>query len=407
MREGASMNICIVFFSYGVWGGAERLVHELAQNLAKRGQDVSLILNEEVWGDFKDISGIKLVNVGRLFPAKGRRKRNLLLRLVHVPGDMVRRHTYHDRARDGLKRFLCSNRVDVIHPICEDALPMVANLVTKGEVPRMPMLTYIFGEPHLRGVEPVPLRTRFFRKREAKRFKDALTKMDKIVAVSAFMVKAWEEQGVYLDDKSIVILGGNKIAEIQGYSNSPSKLKGEFNLLFPGGARWIKGGDLVLQCLPKVKKEIPNVHLYVALNVPQDHILRKMVRDLGLEQNVTFVGFLHTPEYLTLLNSVDMFVMPSRQEAGGAVYEEAMALGKPIVGPNTGGVPEYVKNGRNGILTDLDPDQIAEAIIHLYRNENLRRDMSRNSRQDAMLYDWSNVVDQYINVYRELCQVGD
>ena len=94
------MNICIVFFSYGVWGGAERLVHELAQNLAKRGQDVSLILNEEVWEDFKDISGIKLVNVGRLFPAKGRRKRNLLLRLVHVHGDMVRRRTYHGRARD-------------------------------------------------------------------------------------------------------------------------------------------------------------------------------------------------------------------------------------------------------------------------------------------------------------------
>ena len=58
-------------------------------------------------------------------------------------------------------------------------------------------------------------------------------------------------------------------------------------------------------------------------------------------------------------------------------------------------------HGRNGLLVNGDPDQIAEAIVQLHRNEELRREMGSNSVRDAMNFDWNRVVDQYLEVYED------
>jgi glycosyltransferase involved in cell wall biosynthesis len=95
-------------------------------------------------------------------------------------------------------------------------------------------------------------------------------------------------------------------------------------------------------------------------------------------------------------------VMPSRDEAFGIVFLEAMALGKPTIASNAGGIPEVVKDGRNGILVKPQPDQIAGAIVRLYRDEGLRTEMSHNNLQDVTKYDWSRIVDDFMSVYREV-----
>ena len=134
----------------------------------------------------------------------------------------------------------------------------------------------------------------------------------------------------------------------------------------------------------------------------QSKELRKMVKELGLEQSVTFVGFLQKEEYRQLLNSVDVLVMPSRDEAFGIVYIEAMALGKPIIAANCSGTPEVVEDWRNGILVELNPNKLAEAILCLYQNEDLRKKISQNNLQDAAKYDWNYIVNQYIDIYGDV-----
>jgi glycosyltransferase involved in cell wall biosynthesis len=129
-----------------------------------------------------------------------------------------------------------------------------------------------------------------------------------------------------------------------------------------------------------------------------------MVNDLDLEQNVTFVGFLQPEKYLETLNSVDALNLPSRIEAFAITVIEAMALGKPVITSNTGGIPEIIKEGRNGILVEPEPDQIARAIIYLYENEGLRKKISQNNREDVINYDWKPIVKQYMAVYRELIE---
>jgi len=134
------------------------------------------------------------------------------------------------------------------------------------------------------------------------------------------------------------------------------------------------------------------MHLYVAGDVPRNHVLRRLVVANNLEKDVTFTGFLNVQDYRRLLRSVDALVMPSREEGFGIVFLEAMALGKPVIAGNTGGVPELIENGRNGLLVELDSERIAAAIISLYKGQELRDRLIRNSLSDLPGFEWKNIV---------------
>jgi glycosyltransferase involved in cell wall biosynthesis len=338
------------------------------------------------------------------FLLKTRRGHNIITRALSLPYPYlceIARQRHLTATRKRLLRFLSDNHIDVVSSILEDSVPLVSHLADDLRALNVTTIAMVAGEGNLRGTEPMHPLLRPIAARKAREFGKALTKSDKVVGPSAYMLSAWEAMGVSIRDKYVVIPNGVNLSEIRGSLGPASKLKGRFNLLFPGGARFVKGGDLVVRAMPAAIAETPDVHLYVAWNVPPDHEMRRMVKHLGLDNNVTFLGSLPKQELQSLLSSVDILVMPSRDEAFGIVYLEAMALGKPVVASNKGGIPEVVKNGRNGILVELDPGQIAQAIVRLLRDEGLRIKMSQNDLEDVARFDWSRVADEYLRVYRE------
>jgi glycosyltransferase involved in cell wall biosynthesis len=151
---------------------------------------------------------------------------------------------------------------------------------------------------------------------------------------------------------------------------------------------------------------MPNIHVYIAGEIPTNHPIRKMVREFQLESNTTFTGFLPRQQYLNLLKSVDLLVMPSQQEGNALVYLEATALGKPIVAGKTGSMPETIKDGRNGILVRLDVDDLAHAVLKLCRDRDLAEAIAENNLRDATKLDWSPIVDRYVSLYQQLTTVG-
>jgi len=94
--------------------------------------------------------------------------------------------------------------------------------------------------------------------------------------------------------------------------------------------------------------------------------------------------------------------MPSKLESFGITYIEAMAMGKPIVAANTSSVPEVIIDRRNGILTDLDSDSVADAILRLYHDKSLREQIAKNNLEDANRFDWNSITDQYLFLYKSL-----
>jgi glycosyltransferase involved in cell wall biosynthesis len=84
------------------------------------------------------------------------------------------------------------------------------------------------------------------------------------------------------------------------------------------------------------------------------------------------------------------------------VVLEAMAAGKPIIATRVGGIPEFVKDGRNGILVKPEPDQLASAMEFLLNNADLRQKIGRNNSQDVTNYSWKTASKEYVRIYRSL-----
>jgi glycosyltransferase involved in cell wall biosynthesis len=129
-----------------------------------------------------------------------------------------------------------------------------------------------------------------------------------------------------------------------------------------------------------------------------DEAFREECRDLD---NVHFTGFVdNVGDYL---HAFDLFVFPSVKEAVGSTLLDAMHAGLPIVATRTGGIPEIIRDGRNGILIEpRDVDGCAEAISLLLDDDALRARMAKANEADARQYSAAAMAKSYVTIYRSI-----
>ncbi|MCI0529753.1 MAG: glycosyltransferase, partial [Nitrospira sp.] len=126
----------------------------------------------------------------------------------------------------------------------------------------------------------------------------------------------------------------------------------------------VKGQAYLLRACAAVAKDFPDVVLLVAGRGEQLGSLKEEARSLGIGGNVRFLGF--REDVPSLLQAMDVFVLPSVSEGLPLSILEAMALGKPVVASSVGGIPEIVKDGITGYLAPpKDPEALAEKILLL------------------------------------------
>lgn len=129
----------------------------------------------------------------------------------------------------------------------------------------------------------------------------------------------------------------------------------------------------------------------------QKEDLTKLSGDLGIKHRVIFVGHVghwDLPKYLKIS---DIFARPSLSEGMGNAFLEAMAAGVPIIGTPVGGIPDFLKNGETGLFCRVgNPEDMAEIINIMFRNEGLRIHLIRNAQALVMeKYDWNKIAKDY------------
>ncbi len=141
-----------------------------------------------------------------------------------------------------------------------------------------------------------------------------------------------------------------------------------------------KGHHVLLDAIPRVLREFGHVKFVFAGDGPQKENIERKIKELGIEKSVTLLGLRADVE--CVLKGMDLFVLPTLQEALGTSILEASAMGKAVISTRVGGVPEVVIEGVTGQLVDPeDSGALSDAIIKLLKDGPLRRSMGVEGRK--------------------------
>lgn len=176
----------------------------------------------------------------------------------------------------------------------------------------------------------------------------------------------------------------------------------ERRLLFIGKEFHRKGGEEVLAAF-QVAQESSRKPLRLTIIGPPTWPLRGPI-----PKNVDFLGRVPFEEIGTYLRSAHAFVMPSRFEAFGIVYAEALCAGLPVIARNDHAVPEIIDNGKTGILLDHPTaESIAEAMVQLTNDDSFLTRCHEASIRARLRYSWdtaANTITNHIRTFHDLSQ---
>jgi N-acetyl-alpha-D-glucosaminyl L-malate synthase BshA len=145
--------------------------------------------------------------------------------------------------------------------------------------------------------------------------------------------------------------------------------------------RAVKRVTDVVKIFARVEKEVPSVLVMVGDGPDRVHA-EAQARDLGVQDKVFFLGKIDA--VAPLLAGADIFLLPSSTESFGLSALEALASGVPVVGSNTGGLPEVVRDGETGFLCEVgDVEAMAGASIGVLRDRARWHAMSTYAARDA------------------------
>jgi glycosyltransferase involved in cell wall biosynthesis len=173
-------------------------------------------------------------------------------------------------------------------------------------------------------------------------------------------------------------------------------------ILFVGRLHPVKGVQYLLQAMQMVHEEVPGAKLILVGDGEERESLEKLTDSLGIRECVEFVGGVPHEKIPDYMHHADVFVLPSLSESFGIVNLEAMACGLPIVATRVGGIPDIIEDGANGYLVDTkNQEQIAEVLLKLLQDEQLRKDMSDNNRERVRRYRWDTVTATLEGIYQK------
>ena len=169
---------------------------------------------------------------------------------------------------------------------------------------------------------------------------------------------------------------------VQG--NNENQPGSPLELILIGYISPAKGQDEAVRALASLREKQLSLRLTLIGAEWEDYgsYLRALASELQVSDSIRFVPF--TTDRLRFMQEADLALICSRAEAFGRVTIEAMKLGKPVVGANTGATLELIKDGWNGLLyRHGDPKDLAKKIEYLYDNRSLVAEMGRNAQSWA------------------------
>jgi glycosyltransferase involved in cell wall biosynthesis len=147
----------------------------------------------------------------------------------------------------------------------------------------------------------------------------------------------------------------------------------------------IKGHEILLRAVAELVHEFSDLRLELIGEGPEHDRLKALAAELHISDRVLFRGRQTRIEVAAAMRRCTLFALPSRYEALGCVYLEAMATGKPVIGCRGQGIAEIIRHGSNGFLVGPDNErELTLAIAMLLRDDALRNNLGRAARDTVL-----------------------
>ncbi len=142
-----------------------------------------------------------------------------------------------------------------------------------------------------------------------------------------------------------------------------------------------KGHETLLRAIAELKKKTKDFTVLIAGDGTLKPSLEKLSQDLGITENLIFMGFIKTvPEFLS---GLDILAVPSNNEGLGTVILDGILSGCAVVGSRVGGIPEIIVHNKTGLLEEVgDHQSLAENLADLIQNPDKTQVLRKNA------YDW-------------------
>jgi len=218
-------------------------------------------------------------------------------------------------------------------------------------------------------------RGRFVNNKYAKSFNQLPTTFDKylnkifsnatfILPVSDAMVN---KINAYSSNRNIFSIP-NLVNERLFYYEELQKNK-TFTFISVAGLIPLKGIDILINAFKKLIDKNIDAKLIIIGDGSEIKKLKKLTTKLRLNNKVNFLGKRDREEVAKYMKSSHVFVLPTKYEAFGVVFIEALSCGIPIISTKSSGGPDSIVNEKNGLLVEIgNVEELAKAMEHLYKN---------------------------------------
>lgn len=231
---------------------------------------------------------------------------------------------------------------------------------------------------------------------------------DKITVVSSAIKSEAVARfsGLNLEEKITVIPMGIELTKFNGKPRTDAEIPSK--LLFVGRLSEKKGVEYLIRALRILKDKNEAFNLTIAGDGSERDKLEALTSKLGLNEDIKFIGAYDNKNLINFFNEHDIFIGPSVEAQNGdkeglpVTFMEAMAGGIPAVVSNTPGVTDLITNGHDGLIVEQkNPEQIAEAVLKLKNDFELRNQISQNAIITAQNYNWKNIVKKYYELFEK------
>ncbi len=260
--------------------------------------------------------------------------------------------------------------------------------------------------------------------RKAKWYKKRLAQEKEVIEKSKYILgrTTWDRAHSYTLNPNAKYYSCNRVLREPFYSEKWNIENIERHSIYVGNSYYaLKGFHFVVEALPQLIKEYPDIKVYVAGHKPFTEndkraffkkgygaYLKKLIDDLGVGDHIVFTGPLKAQEVAEKLSKVNAYVLCSTVENSPNTLGEAMLVGTPCVSSYVGGVPDMALDGKEALFyRNDDPSLLAWNIKKIFDNDELALELSRNAQKKAEItHNPQGNAEQLISVYKDILKIN-